>query len=88
MAPLLTNRQNCITDPGSFHKVLSELFSLKEEQRRIHREINFLTRVRNIGNLAPCFIDYVANFGMKETERVWTEHLVHDGRLAAPVIFR
>ena len=88
MAPLLTNRQNCITDPGSFHKVLSELFSLKEEQRRIHRQINFLTRVRNIGNLAPCFIDYVANFGMKETERVWTEHLVHDGRLAAPVIFR
>jgi hypothetical protein len=88
MAPLLSSRRNCIAKSSSLHEVLSEIFSLKEEQRHIHQQINFLSRARNIENLAPCFIDYVANFGMKETERLWTEHLAHDGRLAAPVIFR
>jgi hypothetical protein len=33
-------------------------------------------------------LDYAVNFGMKRPEQIWTKHLTHDGRLAAPIVFR
>jgi hypothetical protein len=88
IVPMLASRDNLAADSRSFGRILPEIFALKEQQRQVRKRISFLTRARNALTLDPCIIDYVANFGMKRTERIWTDHLVHDGRLAAPVNFR
>ncbi|HEY3094632.1 MAG TPA: hypothetical protein VGJ42_02615 [Nitrososphaera sp.] len=67
--------------------LLSRLFELKEEQRRIWQQISKVEKMRNAVNLSPCFIDYAVNFGMARTEQAWRNHLINDGSLAALVVF-
>lgn len=88
IVPLLCNRDECFKLGRSAKKILFDIFALKEEQRKIRQQIASLTKARNIAELSPCLIDYAVNFGAKRTEEVWTDHLVRNGRLAYPVIFR
>ena len=41
-------------------------------------------KVKNAVDFNPCFVDYVVNFGMTNTEVQWREHLLKNGNLAAP----
>jgi hypothetical protein len=67
--------------------ILEELFQLKEEQRRIRREIEIIEKATNISSLSPCIVDYAVNFGMVDTEKQWRRHLLGNGNLASPVYF-
>jgi hypothetical protein len=87
MAPLLARRRSITKDGGSMDELLSELFAIKQQQRSIRQMISSRTKAQNISRLAPCFVDYAVNFGLDKTERVWTSHLLQDGRLAATIKF-
>jgi len=67
--------------------LLSQLFELKEGQRRIRQQISTAEKIRNAVSLSPCFIDYAVNFGMAGTEQAWRNHLTVNGDLASPVAF-
>jgi hypothetical protein len=71
----------------TLHGILEELFQLKEEQRRIRREIEIFNKATKISNLTPCIIDYAVNFGMVDTEKQWYSHLLGNGGLTTPVYF-
>lgn len=85
--PLLSKRAEKIKAGEPAGELLSQLFELKEAQRRVRRQISTAEKIRNAINLSPCFIDYVVNFGMAGTEQAWRNHLVRDGGLASPVAF-
>ncbi|OLC24840.1 MAG: hypothetical protein AUJ08_08055 [Thaumarchaeota archaeon 13_1_40CM_3_50_5] len=85
--PLLSKRTERVRTGEPLGELLSRLFELKEEQREVRRKISTAEKIRNAGNLSPCFIDYAVNFGMARTERAWKNHLVKDGGLASPVEF-
>jgi hypothetical protein len=87
IVPLLASRDISMKDGSAAAKLLAELFSLKEEQRKIRQQISAVAKSQNIARLAPCFIDYAVNFGIKATEDNWANHLQKDGRLATPVEF-
>lgn len=87
MIPLLNGRREAIKKEGSAAEYLSNLFSVKEEQRKIRQQISEISKAQNIAKLAPCFIDYAVNFGMSRTEQLWSDHLIRDGRLASSVAF-
>jgi hypothetical protein len=87
MLPLLIKRHSTITNRESKDEILSQIFAIKQEQRRIRGMISSKTKAQNISKLAPCFVDYAVNFGMKSTEKVWTNHLLQDGRLAVAIKF-
>lgn len=85
--PLLSKRTERVRTGEPLGELLSRLFELKEEQREVRRKISTAEKIRNLGNLSPCFIDYAVNLGMARTERAWKNHLVKDGGLASPVEF-
>jgi hypothetical protein len=78
----LAKANNC-----SLRGILDDLFQLKEEQRRIRREIEIIEKATKILSLSSCIIDYAVNFGMVDTEKHWRRHLLGNGNLAAPVYF-
>ena len=65
--------------------LLSDLFRLKEDQRKIRQLIKVASKVKNAVYMSPCFVDYVVNLGMAETEVQWREHLSKNDNLAAPI---
>ncbi|MGI0048978.1 MAG: hypothetical protein ACREAW_05515, partial [Nitrososphaera sp.] len=83
--PLLSERSKKIKAGESTGELLSQLFGLKEGQRRVRQQINTAEKIRNAVSLSPCFVDYAVNFGMARTEQAWRNHLTGDGDLAAPV---
>lgn len=85
--PLLSERASRIKAGEPAGDLLSQLFELKEAQRRIRQQISTAEKIRNAINLSPCFIDYAVNFGMVRTEQAWRNHLFRDGSLASPVVF-
>ena len=85
--PLLSQRAEKLRSREPADALLSQLFELKQAQRRIRQQIGIAEKISNIANLSPCFIDYAANFGTARTEQVWREHLLKDASLAAPVLF-
>jgi hypothetical protein len=85
--PLLSHRAEKMRSGEPVDTLLSQLFELKEAQRRVRQQIGIAEKIKNIANLSPCFIDYAANFGTARTEQVWREHLLQDASLAAPVLF-
>jgi hypothetical protein len=87
MEPLLAIRQERIRQGAPVAEVLSELFALKQEQRRIRRQISSLSKAQNIAALSPCFVDYAVNFGMRRAEKIWEMHLLQNGSLAEPILF-
>jgi hypothetical protein len=85
--PLLSQRAEKMRSGEPVDTLLSQLFELKEAQRRIRQQIAIAEKISNIANLSPCFIDHAANFGTARTEQIWREHLLRDASLAAPVLF-
>ena len=86
--PLLSKRSEKIKAGEPAGELLSQLFELKEGQRRVRQQISTAEKIRNAVNLSPCFVDYAVNFGMARTEQAWRNHLTGDGDLAAPVAFQ
>jgi hypothetical protein len=66
--------------------LLSDLFNLKEEQRKTRQLIKVADKVKNIVYMRPCFIDYAANFGMANTETQWRQNLLNNNNLVAPIL--
>ena len=85
--PLLSERAEKIKAGSPAGELLSQLFELKEGQRRVRQQISTAEKIRNAVSLSPCFVDYAVNFGMARTEQAWRNHLAGDGDLAAPVTF-
>ena len=84
---LIAKRKELVNANRSPHIVLEALFQLKEEQRRNRKEIETITKATKMLNLSPCIIDYAVNFGMVDTEKQWSWHLLENGDLTAPVHF-
>jgi chromosome segregation ATPase len=84
---LVNKRTELAKANASLSSILEELFQLKEEERRIHRERITLDKATKILNLRPCILDYAVNFGMVDTEKQWHRHLLENGNLTAPVSF-
>jgi hypothetical protein len=86
--PLVAKRTEKIRAGEPVGALLSQLFRLKEGQRRIRRQIKTAKKIRNAVKLSPCFIDYAVNFGIRMTEQVCRNHLIRDCGLSSPVVFR
>ncbi len=84
---LVAKRNELAKAHSSLHDTLKDLFQLKEEQRRIRREIKIITKANQILDLSPCILDYAINFGMVDTERHWSRSLLTNGILGNPVYF-
>ena len=84
--PLLEERNRLINDSQPIDEILSRLFDLKEQQRKIHSMIKVVEKVRNSLQIKPCFLDYGINFGMKNTEALWRQNLVKNDNLMLPLI--
>jgi cell division protein FtsB len=84
---LVTKRAELARANSSLSGLLEDLFQLKEEQRRIRREIDIVGKATKIFSLSPCILDYAVNFGMADTEKQWWRHLLKDGNLTSPVYF-
>jgi hypothetical protein len=85
--PILSERAERVKSGRQVDELLSRLFALKEEQRRIRQQISTAEKIRSATSLSPCFVDYAVNFGMPGTEAAWRNHLLQNGSLAAPVVF-
>jgi hypothetical protein len=84
---LVIKRKELADANSSLSGTLEELFQLKEEQRRVRREIEIIEKATKIFNLSPCILDYAVNFGMIDTEKQWRRHLLGNGDLSSPVYF-
>jgi len=84
--PLLEKRNRLINDSQPIDEILSRLFDLKEQQRKIHSMIKVVEKVRNSLQIKPCFLDYGINFGVKNTEALWRQNLVKNDSLMLPLI--
>ena len=84
---LVAKRKELAKAGSSLHDILKDLFQLKEEQRRVRREIKIIAKASQILNLSPCILDYAINFGMVDTERQWSRSLLTNGDLGNPVYF-
>ena len=82
--PLLMERDRLIRQGKSIDGVLSELILLKEEQRKIHRMIKVVQKVKNCLHVKPCMIDYGVNFGLKSVETLWRQNLIKNDNLMLP----
>ena len=84
--PLLMERDRLIRQGKSIDGVLSELILLKEEQRKIHRMIKVVEKVKNCLHVKPCMIDYGVNFGLKSVETLWRQNLIRNDNLMLPTV--
>jgi cell division protein FtsB len=84
---LVTKRKELAKANSSLHDILKDLFQLKEEQRKIRREIKIIAKASQVLNLSPCILDYAINFGMVDTEMQWSRSLLTNGNLGNPVYF-
>jgi hypothetical protein len=86
--PLLEERKQLIKAQKPLEKFLSDLFKLKEDQRKLRRMIKISEKVHCAIKLSPCFIDYAINFGIRNAETQWRENLVRNNNLALPVTLK
>jgi hypothetical protein len=83
--PIIKERTNRLKAGMPIDVLLSDLFRLKEEQRKIRQLIKVAFKVKNAVDMSPCFVDYVVNFGMTGTEIQWREHLSKNDNLGDPI---
>ena len=81
--PLIAQRADLIRTGESVDSVLSNLFRLKQEQRRVRHLIKDAEKVKNAIQTKPSIIDYAINFGVVNTERLWRQNLLKNDSLAA-----
>jgi hypothetical protein len=86
--PLLEGRKQLIKAQKPLEKFLSDLFKLKEDQRKLRRMTKISEKVHSAIRLSPCFIDYAINFGIRNVETQWRENLVRNNNLALPVALK
>jgi hypothetical protein len=86
--PLIVKRKQLIKAHKPLEQTLSDLFKLKEDQRKIRRMIKILEKVHSAVKLSPCVIDYAINFGIRNAETQWRESLVRNNNLALPVLLK
>jgi hypothetical protein len=86
--PLLIERDRLIAQGQPINGVLSRLFSVKEQQRKIHSMIKVVEKVKNSLQIKPCFLDYGINFGLREIELQWRQNLIGNDNLMLPSILR
>ena len=73
-------------DKEKLEKLLKELFTYKEEQRKIKELQRNVQKSRNALKLKPCIIDYAVNLGIKQIEYEWSYKLVNNDDLTKPVV--
>jgi hypothetical protein len=83
--PLLEERNVLVNEDQPIDEILSKLFKLKEQQRKIHSMIKVVEKIRNSLQIKPCFLDYGINFGVKNTEANWRNNLIKNNNLMLPL---
>jgi hypothetical protein len=83
--PLLEERNLLVSEGQPIDEILSKLFKLKEQQRKIHSMIKVVEKVRNSLQIKPCFLDYGINFGVKNSEANWRNNLIKNNNLMLPL---
>jgi hypothetical protein len=86
--PLLLERNRLIEEGKPIAGVLSRLFMVKEQQRKIHSMIKFVEKAKNSLQLKPCFLDYGINFGVRDIELQWRQNLIENDNLMLPSVLR
>lgn len=84
--PLISKRNMIYNDKEQLETLLGELFTYKEEQRKIKELQRNVQKSRNALKLKPCIIDYAVNFGIKKIESEWSNQLVSNNDLTKPVV--
>ncbi len=84
--PFIIERTRKIKEHQPIQMLLSDLFDLKEKQRKVRQDIKIAEKVSNALALKPCFIDYAVNFGMERTEELWRQNLLNNKSLDSPVV--
>jgi hypothetical protein len=84
--PLLMERNRLIEEGKPIAGILSRLFMVKEQQRRIHRMIKVVDKAKNSLQLKPCFLDYGINFGVRDIELQWRQNLIENDNLMLPSV--
>ena len=85
IVPLLSKRTDLAKCGQDIQDILNELAILKQEQRNTRRLLKISDKVMRASTLKPCIIDYVVNFGQKNTEITWRNKLIQNDNLARPV---
>lgn len=86
--PLLAERDRLIAEKQPVKTILSQIFTLKEQQRKIHSTIKVAEKVKNSLQITPCFLDYAINFGMRDVEFQWRQNLIKNDNLMLPSTLR
>jgi hypothetical protein len=86
--PLLLERNRLIEKGKPIGGVLSRLFMVKEQQRKIHSMIKAVEKAKNSLQLKPCFLDYGINFGLRDIELQWRQNLIENDNLMLPSVLR
>jgi hypothetical protein len=86
--PLLMERNRLINEGKPIGGVLSRLFKVKEQQRKIHGMIKVVEKANNLLQLKPCFLDYGINFGVRDIELQWRQNLIENDNLMLPSVLR
>ena len=86
--PLLMERNRLIEEGEPIGGVLSRLFTVKEQQRKIHSMIKVVEKAKNSLQLKPCFLDYGINFGVRDIELQWRQNLIENDNLMLPSVLR
>ena len=84
---MLSKRTAAMQSASEKKAFLDSLFAVKQEQRLIRTEITMLRKILNATMLSPCFLDYAINFGVRETEARWKQHLISNGDLQSDANF-
>jgi hypothetical protein len=86
--PLLMERNRLIDEGKPIESVLSRLFMVKEQQRKIHSMIKVVEKAKSSLQLKPCFLDYGINFGLRDVELQWRQNLIDNDNLMLPSVLR
>jgi hypothetical protein len=84
--PLITERTRLVKNAESIDLVLSNIFNLKQEQRKIRELLKMAEKVKNAIETKSSIIDYAINFGITNAEILWRRHLLENDSLAAPLV--
>jgi hypothetical protein len=84
--PLITERTRLVKNAESIDLVLSNIFKLKQEQRKIRELLRMAEKVKNAIETKSSIIDYAINFGITNAEILWRRHLLENDSLAAPLV--
>ena len=85
ITPLIDERNKGIKAGQPIKNILSDMFALKESQRRVRHMIKTATKAKAAIDLKPCIIDHVVNYDIRRIESQWKENLMANDDLAAPI---